>query len=188
MPKSSAILTPCSTKSEPSGPACVAHFARKREHTHVSWSTCQGPCQSRQRYLRAAAPRVSHPGPHVWHITRASVREHARQLVHVTKTTGNVHATLTSCSAGAKIGQSSPKHALVIFSVSSTDRVCEPHLLLGVHVGTFLDQSLDNILIRTHGSPDQGRPVLLRGDDTSRGCSLAQSDKAGAVGSLRSKF
>jgi hypothetical protein len=33
--KSSAILTRCSTKSEPSGPECVAYFARKRAHKSV---------------------------------------------------------------------------------------------------------------------------------------------------------
>jgi hypothetical protein len=49
------------------------------------------------------------------------------------------------------------------------------HQFLGVHVGTFPNQSLDNLRVPIHGSPDQGRPVLLRDEPTSRGCRLAIS-------------
>ena len=49
-----------------------------------------------------------------------------------------------------------------IRSFSSTDRVCVPHPLLGVHVGTFLDQSLNIFRVPIHGSPYQGSPALLR--------------------------
>jgi hypothetical protein len=97
-----------------------------------------------------------------------------------------VNETLTACSA--KVGQTGPKHSLVIHSFSSTDRVSVPHLLRGVHIGAFLDQSLDNLRVPILGSPHQGRPALLRDDRTSINCSLGLSDKAGVVGVLRDRF
>jgi hypothetical protein len=64
-------------------------------------------------------------------------------------------------------------------------KVSAPHLLLGLHVGTLLDQSLDDVRVPIHGSPHQGRPVLLRDEYTSPGCTLALSDKAVVTGVLR---
>jgi hypothetical protein len=68
-----------------------------------------------------------------------------------------------------------------------TVRESAPHLLLGVHVGTILDQNLNNTRVPFHSSPHQRRPVLLRDDHTSRGCSLALGDKAGVIGFQRDK-
>jgi hypothetical protein len=116
---------------------------------------------------------VSHAGPSTCQISRA--RGCNGQLVHVTRKTGTVHGTLTPCSA--KIGQSGPKHSLVIPSNPCNDTESAPHLLLGLQVGVFLDQSIDNIRVPIHGSPHQGRPVLLRDEHTSPGCSLALSDR-----------
>jgi hypothetical protein len=59
-----------------------------------------------------------------------------------------------------------------------------PHLLLDVqvYICVSLNQSLDNLRVPIHSSPDRGRPVLLRDQHTSRGCSLALSDMAGVIG------
>jgi hypothetical protein len=118
------------------------------------------------------------------HIFRAG--KHSDQVVRVAKATETVNGTLTPCSE--KVGQTGPKHSLVIHSFSCTDIVSAPHLLRGVHIGTFLDQSLDNLRVPIHGSPHQGRPALLRDERTSIGCSLAISDKAGVIGVLRDRF
>jgi hypothetical protein len=91
------------------------------------------------------------------HIFRA--RKHSDQVVCVTKATEAGIGTLTPCSE--KVGQTGPKHFSVIHSFSCTDRVSAAHLLRGVHVGTFLDQSLDNFYVPQLGSPYQGRPSLL---------------------------
>jgi hypothetical protein len=172
---------------------------RAQESTIVSRSVLQRSSHSRRRYSLPAVPKMRHPRPSMWHISRATkhnrqfvsvtttmnnsstilticstkikpsapeyvahfaTRELNRQLVTVAITTGSVHGTLTPCSD--KIRQSGPKHSLVIRSKPCTDTVFAPHLLLGLHVGTFLDQSLDNLSVPIHGSPDQGRPVLLR--------------------------
>jgi hypothetical protein len=66
--------------------------------------------------------------------------------------------------------------------------VSAPHLLRGVHIGVSLNQSLDNLSVPILGSPRQGRPALLRDDRTSRGCSLALSDKAGVIGVWRDRI
>jgi hypothetical protein len=71
---------------------------------------------------------------------------------------------------------------------SCTGRGCAPHRLIRLHVGASLDQSLDNIRVPIHGSPHQGRPVLLRDEYTSRGCNIALSDKAVVTGVLRDKI
>jgi hypothetical protein len=70
-----------------------------------------------------------------------------------------------------------------------TDTLSVPHLLLGLHVGATFNQSLDNLRVSIHGSPDQGRPALLQDEKMSRG-RLALSDKAEAImiGILRIKF
>ena len=94
----------------------------------------------------------------MFHIFRA--RKHSDQVVRVTKATETVNGTLTPCNV--KVGQYGPKHSLVIHSFSCTDGVFAPHLLRGVQIGTFLDQSLDNLRVPIHGSPHQGRPALLR--------------------------
>jgi hypothetical protein len=123
----SAILTRCSTMSEPSPPPSMCHISQTTGHI--------------------------------------------RQLVPVRITTGTVNGPLTPCSA--KIRQSGPKYSFVIRSYSCTDTVPTPHLLLGLHVGISLDQSLDNLRVPIHGSPDQGRPARLRDEDTSPCCSRA---------------
>jgi hypothetical protein len=110
-----------------------------------------------QQHLPPAAPRVSHPKANMSHIFRA--RKHSDQSVRVTKATETVDGTLTPCSE--KIGQTGPKHFSVIHSFSCTDKASAPHLLRGVHIGTFLDQSLDNLRVPNLGSPYQGRPALL---------------------------
>jgi hypothetical protein len=96
----------------------------------------------------------------------------------------------------AKIEQTGPKSFSVIHSFSCTDsrlkeyteEVSAPHLLRGVHIGTFLDQSLDSLCAPILGSPHQGSPALLRDGRTSIGCSFALSDKAGVIGVLRDRF
>jgi hypothetical protein len=72
---------------------------------------------------------------------------------------------------------------------SLSDKVSAPHLLRGVLVGTFNDQSLDSLRVSINDSPDQGRPALLRDEHTSRECSLALSGKAGVriIGFLKNK-
>ncbi len=62
------------------------------------------------------------------------------------------------------------------------------HLLRGVHIGTFLDKSLDNLPVPIYSSPHQGRPALLRDERMSRGSSLVLSDKARVIGVVRDRF
>jgi hypothetical protein len=53
------------------------------------------------------------------------------------------------------------------------DTISAPHRLPGLRIRTILDQSLDNIRVPIHGSPHQGRAVLLQDEHASRGCSWA---------------
>jgi hypothetical protein len=161
----------------------VAHVARKTAFTSTGHSANDHD-NNLQPHLRAAAARVSHPTPNMSHIFRA--RKHSDQVVCVTKAIETVHGTLTLCSE--KVGQTGPKHSSVIHSFSCTDRVSAPHRLRGVHIGAFLDQSLDNLRVPILGSPHQGRPALLRDDRTSIGCSLAPSDKADDKAVLKDRF
>jgi hypothetical protein len=117
----------------------------------------------------------------VVHLLRAGTL--SDQVVCMTKTT---NGTLTPCSE--KVGQTGSKHSLEGHSFSCTDRVSAPHLLRGVHIGAFLDQSLDNLRVPILGSPHQGCPTLLRDDRTSIGCSLAPSDKADDKAVLKDRF
>jgi hypothetical protein len=101
---SSATLTPCSTKNVQPGPECGEYFAHK---THNRQLVCnKKPWQSRQRHLRAAAPRVRHPGQNMWHISRTT--QHNRQLVSATVSMTKSSATLTSYSS--KSAPSAPKY------------------------------------------------------------------------------
>ncbi len=93
-------------------------------------------------------------------------------------------------ASSAKIRQRGLKHSFVILSCSCSETVSAPHLLIGLRVGTILNQSIDNLRVPIPDSPDQGSPAPLRDDHMSGGCSLALSDKTVVImiGFLRDKF
>jgi hypothetical protein len=136
MAKSSATLTRCSIRSEPSKPKYVDHFPRKRAHTSVCdtrqlvpvvmtmtessmilthCSTKSGPSRayfapkrrhnrqsvpgkkamsSRQRYVRATAPRVCHPGQN-----RRRISRQREGTIRVVSQSAPVAMTMTESSA-----------------------------------------------------------------------------------------